>query len=551
VAVRELGELGLSAAPAIVQALAKARGAARRALLGLAARLSSPDIDEVFEKILGGRDRDEALVAAELLAEHGRLASPRLTTTLERRLTEELSHHARLSETLELFEDNPEAELLMGALNGARDRCTLAILSLLALLHDPQLRSMWRRLQLGHVESLGLSLEYLESVLPPELVTRVRRVFDPEVSGAHADKELKKRARDRMLELIHGTLPWLTPWIRAAAAEVARARGTGTLPMAPVVERVLALRRAPPFRFAPSESLAALAGHSQERALAPGEVLLERGAVSSSLLIVLEGALATEWGPTVEAGGSVGLYSALRPGESQARITATLPSRVLEVNGDDLQALVRDDFTFTWKVLLALCEVLRPGGAVAMPPRPAQPSGSSPKAPSSPVERVLAFSGAELFRGLDEGVLAALSAVADERCYAEGEPLMREGELGTSMFLLAEGRVRVEREGKSLARLEAPEVIGELAALAPAPRAASVVADRPARALILERDVFFELLRSHPEVVLRVLDLLVRRVMGQLRPTAAPLDPTSVPLDPTLVPIDPTLAPSAPTSLAS
>ena len=125
--------------------------------------------------------------------------------------------------------------------------------------------------------------------------------------------------------------------------------------------------------------------------------------------------------------------------------------------------------------------------------------------------------GCRLFQGLDAAGLAAVAAAAVEVDFAAERVIARQGEIGTGFFVIAEGRVRVVRDGAVIARLGPGEFFGELSLLDGAPRNAQVVAEVPTRCLALATWDFERVLRDQPGVALSVL----RVVVGRLREATA------------------------------
>jgi CRP/FNR family cyclic AMP-dependent transcriptional regulator len=80
------------------------------------------------------------------------------------------------------------------------------------------------------------------------------------------------------------------------------------------------------------------------------------------------------------------------------------------------------------------------------------------------------------------------------------------------MFIVSAGRVRVVRDGSTLARLGPGEFFGELSVLDGAPRNASVVADEPTTCLALATWDVERVLREQPGVALAIMRVVVARL---------------------------------------
>jgi CRP-like cAMP-binding protein len=128
------------------------------------------------------------------------------------------------------------------------------------------------------------------------------------------------------------------------------------------------------------------------------------------------------------------------------------------------------------------------------------------------VERVAALHRVDLFAGVPGRVLAAVAEVTSEVNASAGDVLIEEGAVEAHLFAIVEGRVRVHRGDQTLVELGACTTVGELAALVPQPRTASVTALEPTLALRLDKTVLDELLADWPELAHGVIDALVARL---------------------------------------
>src|SRR5262245_29710593 len=98
----------------------------------------------------------------------------------------------------------------------------------------------------------------------------------------------------------------------------------------------------------------------------------------------------------------------------------------------------------------------------------------------------------------------------------EGEYVFREGELGTEMYIINEGKVEIINQGgdeeQVLAVLEKGDFFGEMSVLEDLPRAASARALTDVRLLQINGTTFDQLLRSNPEIAVRMMRKLSRRL---------------------------------------
>jgi CRP-like cAMP-binding protein len=136
------------------------------------------------------------------------------------------------------------------------------------------------------------------------------------------------------------------------------------------------------------------------------------------------------------------------------------------------------------------------------------------------VERLLGLKCSRLFSSLGMEVLSDIAHRVTERFLEPGEPLITQGEHGASMFVVVKGQLRVHRGEDTLAVLEESAVVGELSAILPGPRTASLTAARFTHVLVLDRSLLHEIAQSHPEVLRLLLQVVVRRIEASAAPRA-------------------------------
>src|SRR5262249_27074636 len=112
--------------------------------------------------------------------------------------------------------------------------------------------------------------------------------------------------------------------------------------------------------------------------------------------------------------------------------------------------------------------------------------------------------------------------ILKEKEVVAGEDLIREGDMGTSMFIIVEGRVRVHLNGRQIAVLGSGCSIGELAALDPEPRSASVTALTDSLLLELDGQELYQIMSKRVDVVRALFHILCDRVRSTLPKTDPP-----------------------------
>lgn len=126
--------------------------------------------------------------------------------------------------------------------------------------------------------------------------------------------------------------------------------------------------------------------------------------------------------------------------------------------------------------------------------------------PARIAERERLLSGIDLFAPLSEAERSTIAGRMKMAEYADGEAIVREGEPGQSMFIVAAGRVKVmlEESGQQVATLGVGDYFGEMSMLSGDPRTASVVALGDTAVLEIDAEIFRHLADVNPEAVERV-----------------------------------------------
>jgi CRP-like cAMP-binding protein len=109
----------------------------------------------------------------------------------------------------------------------------------------------------------------------------------------------------------------------------------------------------------------------------------------------------------------------------------------------------------------------------------------------------------EIFRTLDPESLAALAAGTRERRLRAGEEVVRQGERGSSLFIIQQGLLEVRVEAGGISPKVAPylrpgDFFGEMALLTGAPRSATVSAVTDSIVCELEKSVLTPVLQRRP-----------------------------------------------------
>ena len=124
------------------------------------------------------------------------------------------------------------------------------------------------------------------------------------------------------------------------------------------------------------------------------------------------------------------------------------------------------------------------------------------------IEKVLILKTVNIFSSVPEAQLVDLATIVESVEFDAGEIIMHKGDLGSSMYIVADGKVRIFEEEQELGILGNRAVFGDLAALDPEPRAASVQAVEDCTLLRIEGESLYELMAGNREVTRGIVQVL-------------------------------------------
>lgn len=117
-----------------------------------------------------------------------------------------------------------------------------------------------------------------------------------------------------------------------------------------------------------------------------------------------------------------------------------------------------------------------------------------------------------LFAKMSRKDLEAVGRLADTVDIPAGRALMRQGEPGDEMYVIATGSVRVERNGIEVNMLGPGQAVGEMSLLSEGPRIATVTTLEPTTAFVLGHREFHTLLADSADVRQCILESLADRI---------------------------------------
>jgi voltage-gated potassium channel len=130
-----------------------------------------------------------------------------------------------------------------------------------------------------------------------------------------------------------------------------------------------------------------------------------------------------------------------------------------------------------------------------------------------------------LFASMDEREIAEITKVLYTRTYLAGVPIVRGGDAGDGMYLIAAGKAIVELGHRRHATLKEGDFFGEMALLEHRRHKHDVVAKTSCRVFVLDARSLARLGRRHPEIMRRIRDIAEARSTADEAPSGRPRKP--------------------------
>lgn len=125
-----------------------------------------------------------------------------------------------------------------------------------------------------------------------------------------------------------------------------------------------------------------------------------------------------------------------------------------------------------------------------------------------------------LFSACSKTNIARIARLVDEIDLPAGRALTQQGRVGDEFFIIVDGTVRVERDGRRIDTLGPGDFLGEISLIDHRPRTATATCETRCRVLVLAHREFHTLLADAPGIATAVLKSLAERLRA-LEPQAA------------------------------
>jgi CRP-like cAMP-binding protein len=131
------------------------------------------------------------------------------------------------------------------------------------------------------------------------------------------------------------------------------------------------------------------------------------------------------------------------------------------------------------------------------------------------IERVLILKSTPVFSEVPEEDLLELAAGVEEIEVRQGERIIEKGELGSSLYIVVDGKVRAHDGDQELRVLGSREIFGELAVLDPEPRSASVTAIEDTLLFRVDERVLYEMMAENQALTRGLIRMLCRQLRSR------------------------------------
>ena len=264
------------------------------------------------------------------------------------------------------------------------------------------------------------------------------------------------------------------------------------------------MRRSPLFAHVGASAMADVEAESELVQLSKGTPLFVRGDLGDSMYVLVRGTLRVT---TTDAEGAEIVLDILEPGATVGEMALlTGQPRTATVCAIDDAALLRLSKAGFDRLAVHHPEAMTSFARTIIPRW-------------QRVQLVDALGA--VFGPLDADIVRDVHAALEWQHLARGEVLFRQGQPGDAMFIVVNGRLRIEVEhsagGKEVVgEVGRGETVGEFAMLTGDPRSATASAIRDTDLVKLTEPVFERLVAKHPEVMRRIARMIVKRTQRGL-----------------------------------
>lgn len=141
------------------------------------------------------------------------------------------------------------------------------------------------------------------------------------------------------------------------------------------------------------------------------------------------------------------------------------------------------------------------------------------------VEKVIFLQDVDIFESTSTEDLALIAAITDEVQFKSSSIIYREGDLPDSMYMVIQGKVLLQRNGKDVITMEEKGVFGTWALFDDEPRVVTASTREDTLLLKIDKEDFYDLLADNVQITQGILKTITRRLRNLIERVGK--DPTS------------------------
>ena len=123
------------------------------------------------------------------------------------------------------------------------------------------------------------------------------------------------------------------------------------------------------------------------------------------------------------------------------------------------------------------------------------------------------------FKDLTSWELMQVNKITERQLFKAGEHIVKEGTVCNAFYIIKNGSVKVEKEGREIATLGSEEPIGEVSFIDSGVRSATITALQDTVVIKLPSDKFKELMSNSAEIANKVYRTIAQTLCQRLRET--------------------------------
>jgi len=137
------------------------------------------------------------------------------------------------------------------------------------------------------------------------------------------------------------------------------------------------------------------------------------------------------------------------------------------------------------------------------------------------VEKVIFLQDVDIFQMISTEDLARVATITEELEYKEGQVIFKINDLSDSMYIVIEGKVKMDRDGETVMIARHKDVFGTWALFDDETRVVNATVIEPSTLLKIDKEEFIDLLADNVRITQSVLKAMVVKLRNLMTRTKA------------------------------